>query len=851
MRARSATSSTSTSTTTPDASSTRRTSSRSTTKASRARISSRVDVGNINFAPPSSRFLTSSLPSGNYGVQAIAQFGRLHVQGDLRPADRQHRSEAPLHRRPARSADHRPRRRRSRRSSPGASSSRSIRRCSEAYPNIDILNRSQLDALAQRRCPTRCARRRVLLYRVQFGDAAAEPERSAASGCRAMPAAARRRTTCCAKASTTTWIRRMLWFALVRPLNETNERLVVAYNVRINGRDTVWVTTGGTPDLQVVTTRDQVANLVWDPNRRPVVAGVSPTRFARCIASPARSCVRQLDAGARRRPAAGLLEQSARRQRRDIPPDVRSRAVDESRRVRLRQPPLAAHRPTPSSTSAPAQPTCATPTVDSMSPRSSRDYFLDLSVAASVLARATSGLVVPGNPTNEAIYTTPGEYLYSSQHPASVYRHHVCSYRIHRLGRRRAHHARRHADAAAAPSAWCWRAARSFAISTTASTTTSDASSSCAPTRCSSCSATSTCATRRIRGFAPTPTTLAGFVSELPFSHGVINFSAINQSQSTNVHTAATRLSSIRRHSPRASRRNSVGMRRADAARQPAAVREPRRPRRTFRSQARDREQPSAIRRAQPGQGVRRDLRGHRRHHRAARRYRVGTTAACRRTDTRCAVAVRRCISVRAQSRGDAGVADQRADARAARRIQFTRSSIDPLAAFAGTGAEPNETVLWLTLLPLDRGGRYDRAKPIRLDGSRTRRPAGGGGRFGRCCSPAGLDLSGGELLEFWTLVDTERHSARGKNPTLVFDFGDVSENSLRFAPETLTVVPQHRTAPSTACSPANKLQGFDIARHRARSVLAHVQRRGQRHRLAGRRRSTRSSSSTARRSSA
>ena len=40
----------------------------------------RVDVGNISFAPPSSRFLTSSLPSGNYGAQAIAQFGRLQFK---------------------------------------------------------------------------------------------------------------------------------------------------------------------------------------------------------------------------------------------------------------------------------------------------------------------------------------------------------------------------------------------------------------------------------------------------------------------------------------------------------------------------------------------------------------------------------------------------------------------------------------------------------------------------------------------------------------------------------------------------------------------------------------------------
>src|SRR4051812_13773974 len=40
----------------------------------------RVDVGNISFAPPSSRFLTSSLPSGNYGVQTTSQFGRFQIK---------------------------------------------------------------------------------------------------------------------------------------------------------------------------------------------------------------------------------------------------------------------------------------------------------------------------------------------------------------------------------------------------------------------------------------------------------------------------------------------------------------------------------------------------------------------------------------------------------------------------------------------------------------------------------------------------------------------------------------------------------------------------------------------------
>src|SRR5688572_5171959 len=49
----------------------------------------------------------------------------------------------------------------------------------------------------------------------------------------------------------------LLWIALVRPLAAVNERLVVAYRVRVNGRDTTWVSTGGTPDLEYVPDRDQ------------------------------------------------------------------------------------------------------------------------------------------------------------------------------------------------------------------------------------------------------------------------------------------------------------------------------------------------------------------------------------------------------------------------------------------------------------------------------------------------------------------------------------------------------------------------------------------------------------------
>ena len=40
----------------------------------------RVDVGNVTFDVPASRFISSGIPQGNYGVQAMARVGRLGMR---------------------------------------------------------------------------------------------------------------------------------------------------------------------------------------------------------------------------------------------------------------------------------------------------------------------------------------------------------------------------------------------------------------------------------------------------------------------------------------------------------------------------------------------------------------------------------------------------------------------------------------------------------------------------------------------------------------------------------------------------------------------------------------------------
>src|SRR4030095_11141156 len=74
-----------------------------------------------------------------------------------------------------------------------------------------------------------------------------------------------------------------------------------------------------------------------------------------------------------------------------------------------------------------------------------------------------------------------------------------------------------------------------------------------------------------------------------------------------------------------------------------------------------------------------------------------------------------------------------------------------------------------------------------------------------------GADLTGVETIEFWTLMDTSA-ARRSTNPILVVDVGDVSENSVAFAPETLLVGNREQgtgNTPSDSTYSGKKLQGY------------------------------------------
>ena len=111
---------------------------------------------------------------------------------------------------------------------------------------------------------------------------------------------------------------------------------------------------------------------------------------------------------------------------------------------------------------------------------------------------------------------------------------------------------------------------------------------------------------------------------------------------------------------------------------------------------------------------------------------------------------------------------------------------------------------MWLTLFPLKVGGLLGtvpdtntlrNAWTIGNSSSLGLTPTGRRWSSIRTVlNPSGDDLSRIENIEFLGARSTRPTANRALNPTLVLDFGDISENRVAFAPETLTV-----TAPAGA----------------------------------------------------
>lgn len=757
----------------------------------------RVDIGNVAFTPPPSRYLSSNLPTGNYGFQVTNQFGRLKLQSIF--------------------AQQKGNIGQTRRFTIGSSAQQANARDIDdyqierlrffftvdpailgggrAFPNIDILNRSQLDQL-RRSLPDTLRPTLVRVYRLQFGTQPQNP-----NGPRFRVRGGQTNGTAVydlLREGVDYFIdRSLLWFALVRPLNETNERLVVAYNVKVNGRDTVWTSTGGTPDLQFIPGRDQVANLVMDPNVGPTspafrdeirsvyrIAGsnlvrettkirivTGSGRLEHPIAGPDATFLEMFGLAQTANPAEFDAENRIWPRRSEGVFNLGAGAVD----VRNGQP---------------LDPAFVI-----------RDYFLVYPSLHPFSAR-DSGLVVAGNPTNDDIYTIPGEYLYSPQHPASLYRMTL-----------------RYETAGTEPSGAVMIGAGS--IRPGSEQVVMDGRQLVRdldyrvdydlgrvefmrPDTLFSRERHVDVRYEENISFGSAPTTLAGFMSELPVSHGTLNFLAINQSQSTSFtrpelglqgnSTLTTGVTGrfnwdLPALTTLASRLPSGNSKVASHVAFSAEIAHSN-PQFLARNQG-----TAYIESFDQNGGTSIALSDQAWLYSSLPAYGHSLAAPFGGTFFEPSHAATLVWQTNVQSPGG-------------RRLTVTRSEIDPLLSLVGTGIQFNEPLLWLTLLPLDQVGRYD-AVTRTYKWTDNSIVAGASRRFRSIrtvLNPSGLDLTRGEFLEFWTLLDTSAF-ARPSNPTLIFDFGDVSENSVSFAPDTLKV---GGTAGIDTTFSGKRLAGFD-----------------------------------------
>ncbi|MGH7552200.1 MAG: hypothetical protein ACREMQ_04145, partial [Longimicrobiales bacterium] len=367
----------------------------------------RLEIGNVTFRSPASRFLTTGVPSGNYGIQASGRIGRLRYS--------------------AIAAQQRGNVLRDTVFTVGGRASRLSDRTipdyqvearrffftvdpvlfATRYPNVDILNASQMAELAAS-LPETQRPVRVSLYRLILGGQPPNPNG---------PQFALLNDPEVQVGQVYEHLREgvdyyidpsQLWIALVRPLNLANERLVAAWTLRVAGRDTVIASLGGTPDLEFTHGAPQFAHELWDPRLTP-----DHPAFPREIRS-----VYRLGGEDIRRETVTLRIVAGTSGDQEKPPGIANTYLEIFRLAQSTNPALF-------DTENRLWPRRQDPNFNLGSPSVAstaliRDVFIVFPSAEPFSRRglATSPALVP----NDTIYRTPGEYLYSAQHPQSFYR---------------------------------------------------------------------------------------------------------------------------------------------------------------------------------------------------------------------------------------------------------------------------------------------------------------------------------------------------------------------------------------------------------------------------------------------
>lgn len=725
----------------------------------------RVDVGNVTLDVPASRFITSGIPQGNYGLQAVAQFGRLGVKaiaaeqkgivqrdrvftvggtgaqaGSLQIDDYQ--VEA---RRFFLTVDP---------------------RVFAGYPNIDLLDGPRLAQLAAQ-IPDSVRPTRVFLYRQFIGGQPVNPNGprfrligDPASRPGPVYEPLRENVDYYVDPS-------QLWVMLAQPLDPNRDRLVVAYTVRIGGRDTVVASTGGTPDVAWAEGREQWATLLWDPNVRPGdPASYREVRAAYRVGGEEvrrESIQLTITTGgtfAQERPLGGTA----------------STFLELFRMARVGAPTLF----DPEARVFPRRGDPVASLSGSATSSVVRERFV---ILPSLRPFARSGLVgsLP-NPANDTIYTTPGEDLYSPRRPQPVYRLNLSfesdmggDAQSFSLG---ATQLRPRSERLVLDDGTMLRRGTDYEIDYDVGRVTM--------LRADSVFARPRQVTVRFEEtplFVTTPTTIVGIASRYALANGELNFVAIGQRQ----HSSFTR--------PQLGYADEAeivaGVSGSYAWDVPALARAAR------RITGAEQLAPSRVRLEaelaaslpQAGSSGQAYLES----------FESDGAFAVPLADPSWAISSQPALGRVLPSRiGGSGTLDLARAATIAWQTngrslgdtvpRFTLQEIDPLTRLAGAAFQAPEQALWLTLYPLSVGGAYD-------DVSKTYRWRTGNATPGRrwrsirtvLGPPSGVNLSGKEAVEFWALVDTSAVRRR-RNPTIVIDLGDVSEDAVAVVPTQLAV---------------------------------------------------------------
>jgi hypothetical protein len=772
-----------------------------------------LEIGNVSFQPFASRFLSANLQSGNYGAQVVSKLGPV----ELRAIGAQQKGNPP-------------------RTIEFLVGERAVATSSFQledyqverlrffftvdpalfvghYPNIDILDRFQLSRL-RAQLPDTIRPTRVRVYRYQSGSPPRDPNgpsfRLNGDAAGVIGTSFPLRYDLLQEGVDYVMDPSQLWFALTLPLNPLAERLVVAYYVTVGGREQVWRTTGGTPDVQA-TDGNQVANLVWDGNAptnsrafRSEIRSVYRIGGEELVRSATR--VRIVSgAGNQERPVAGpaktWLEMfGLARANNDAEFDAENRLWPR------------AGDPIDDLTAGAGDVTAR------LGAPVFREHYL-VFPSLRPFALRDSGLIDRGNPANPAIYTLPAENLDSPQHPASIYRLNV---ETHSMGGELAVgdglfpslarpttislgavQLRRGSERVSVDDRVLVRD-RDYRIDYDLGTVSFVRADTLFPRP------------RRVTvryednvTFVAKPTTLAGLFADVPLgrpggtSGGALTFTALQQAQRTaftrpelGFQAASTFMAGATgRYTwelPGVSRWLNTAVRGLSSAPSRIAVR-------------------GELVASLPQVGGEQarpfvhDFEGE-----------DGFNVSL--IDSRWYTASLPAYGSVLRAKFGSGFFEPERAAPIAwqtnalgsdgQAIQLSIREIDPQTATIGTGFSSNETMLWLTLHPLAAGGFYN-ARTGEYDWTVPGAPSGPRFRSVRTVlAPQGVDLSRSEFLDMWTLVDTSA-IGRAANPTLVLDLGRTSENSLAFAPQTLTIRPRTDGGVDSVYS-GKRVQGLD-----------------------------------------